>query len=235
MDHDDLHIEPVRGLPEALPDGERILWQGSPSVAALARDALRVRWVAGYFVLLFAWKALVGMAVSDPGPALVQATFWLALGAVACALLWAIAWVQAKATVYTITDARVVMRIGAALTMTVQFPYRWIGAADLMAASDGTGTIALRTLGGTRFSYLVLWPHARPWRLNPTQPALRCIPDAAAVARLLAEAAAAAPDEALAEPPKIAPRPDAVAPAAPGRASRPARAAGPVPDPIPAE
>ena len=33
------------------------------------------------------------------------------------------------------------------------------------------------------------WPHVRPWHISRTQPALRCIPDAAAVARIFAEAA----------------------------------------------
>ena len=44
-------------------------------------------------------------------------------------------------------------------------------------------------LGDTRLSYLVCWPHVRPWYVSKTQPALRCIPDAAKVAQLLAEAA----------------------------------------------
>jgi hypothetical protein len=35
----------------------------------------------------------------------------------------------------------------------------------------------------------VCWPHVRPWRFAKTQPALRCIPEAERVARLLAEAA----------------------------------------------
>ncbi|KIT14882.1 photosynthetic complex putative assembly protein PuhB [Jannaschia aquimarina] len=189
MDHDDFDQEPIRGLPQALPAGERILWQGAPSVWALARDALKVRWVAAYFVLFFLGSGTARLTEMGVLAAFGGAAFYLVLGAAACALLWVIAWCQAKATVYTITDARVVLRVGAALTMSLQFPYRWIGAADLTLAGDGTGTIALRTLGKTRFSYLLLWPHARPWRFNPPQPALRCIPDAASVARMLAEAA----------------------------------------------
>ncbi|MDZ7599697.1 MAG: hypothetical protein U5J82_15775 [Desulfobacterales bacterium] len=38
-------------------------------------------------------------------------------------------------------------------------------------------------------SYLVCWPHVRPWHMRHTEPALRCIPDAERIARLLAEAA----------------------------------------------
>ena len=36
---------------------------------------------------------------------------------------------------------------------------------------------------------MILWPHVRPWHVRETQPALRCIPDAAKVAAILAEAA----------------------------------------------
>lgn len=192
MDHDDFDQEPIKGLPETPPAGEEILWQGAPSARALARDAMKLRWVAGYFALLFGWRTVVLAAGMPWGRAAAESSFYLVLGAGCCALLGAIAWAQARSTVYTITSHRVIMRIGAALTLTFQFPYRWIGAADLVTRGDGTGTIALRTLGETRFSYLLLWPHARPWRFARTQPALRCIPEAAKAARLMAEAAGVA-------------------------------------------
>jgi len=191
MDHDDFDQEPIKGLPQTLPEGERILWQGAPSAWALTRDALRLRWVAGYFALLFGWRTVSLAAEMSWARAATESSFFLVLGAGCCALLAAIGWAQARSTVYTVTDRRVIMRIGAALTMTMQFPYKWVGAADLVTRPDGTGTIALRTLGETRFSYLLLWPHARPWRFARTQPALRCIPEAAKVARLVAEAAGA--------------------------------------------
>jgi len=81
------------------------------------------------------------------------------------------------------------MRIGAALTITLNLPYRWVGAARLDARKNGTGTIALELLGDTRLSYINTWPHVRPLHFGTTQPALRCIPDAAKVAGILAEAA----------------------------------------------
>ena len=37
-------------------------------------------------------------------------------------------------------------------------------------------------------SYLLLWPHIRPWRLRAPEPMLSSIPDAAKVAAKLAEA-----------------------------------------------
>ena len=42
-----------------------------------------------------------------------------------------LAWMQARATVYTITTARVAMRIGAALTMTLNLPLPAIATAGL--------------------------------------------------------------------------------------------------------
>jgi hypothetical protein len=189
MAHDDFAGEPVRGLPEVPPPGEVILWQGAPDWRALARRALNVRWVAGYFALLAAWRGLA-IAGAEGSVLGLKATIpYLAMGALSCCLLILIAFTLARTTVYTVTNRRVVMRIGAALTVTLNVPYTSLAAADLSVDPDGTGTIALRTKGGTRLSYLICWPHVRPWRIAQTEPALRCIPDARWVAALLADAA----------------------------------------------
>ena len=188
-DDHDITVEHIPGLPEALPDGERILWQGRPKVMALAREALSLNWVLGYFALLILWRVGVSTTVMPFGPALLTALPFAVLAALTAAILIAIAWVQSRATVYTITSERVAMRIGAALTLTLNLPFPKIAAADLDLKPSGTGTIALRTLGQVRLSYMVLWPHVRPWHMKMTQPALRCIPDAAKVAAILAEAA----------------------------------------------
>lgn len=186
--HDDFAVEPLPGLPAHPPKGEVLLWQGRPKTMALAREALKINWIAGYFVALAIWR---GWAMGGGQSAATLAVMlpYLAIGLVVCAILCAIAFVQARSTVYTITTARVAMRIGVALTVTLNLPFRQIGAANLSLKSNGTGTIALQTLGETRISYLVCWPHVRPWHFNRTQPALRGIPDAAAVAKLLADAA----------------------------------------------
>ncbi len=188
MEHDDFAVEPVRGLPERPPAGEIILWQGRPDTWTLAREALNLDWIIGYFVLLILWRVGASMADYSALEALTHAIPLAAIGAVSAALLVLIAWVQAKATVYTVTTARVAMRVGAALTVTLNLPYSRIEAADLDLRKGGTGTIAFRTAGETRLSYLVLWPHVRPWHARRTQPALRCIPEAERVARMIAEA-----------------------------------------------
>ena len=189
--HDDFAVEPVRGLPEALPPGERILWQGGPDAWRLACEAFKLRWVAGYFAVLAVWRVAVSASQAPLAEALPHAVPFLSIGAVACAVLYGLAWVQARATVYTLTNRRVAMRIGAALTMTLNLPYGQIGAARLDLRRGGTGTIALALPEDVRFSHVMTWPHVRPWRLAHTEPALRCIPDAEAVARVLAEAAEA--------------------------------------------
>ena len=189
MSHDDFDQEPVKGLPELPPEGEVILWQGRPDWWALTREALNIYWVIGYFLFLFAWRFIVLSDQVTLAQAISGSTPFLVLGAIVCALLMLTAVTQARATVYTITNRRVAMRIGAALTVTLNLPYTQIANATLDLRKRGTGTIALDLMGDTRLSYLVCWPHVRPWVMRRTQPALRCIPDAANVAKLLSEAA----------------------------------------------
>jgi hypothetical protein len=101
-------------------------------------------------------------------------------------ILAVLARLTATTTVYTLTDKRVVMRIGIVLTVTYNLPLRQVDSADLVPLPGGAGEIALTLREGTRIAYLQLWPHARPWRLARTQPMLRCLPDGQAVSAQLA-------------------------------------------------
>jgi len=187
--HDDFATEPVNGLPERPPEGEDILWQGRPKTWALARDALALYWVAGYFVLLAGWRIVVSAADKGIGEAFSTGVPYVVLGLLCCGILLGIAYMQARATVYIITSKRVSMRIGAALIIYYNLPFTQIGNANLDLRKDGTGTIALQLIGNERLSYMLTWPHIRPWRMARTEPALRCIPDAASVAEIFAAAA----------------------------------------------
>lgn len=189
MNHDDFKVEPIRGLPEELPADEHILWQGSPDPRRLAREALNLRWIAGYFAVLTIWRVGVSSADFSFGVSVMHGLPFAVAGIVVCAILYGIAYVQARATVYTLTNKRVAMRIGAALTMTLNLPYTWIGTAKLDLKPSGHGTLAFELIGDSRVSYLMTWPHVRPWHMSRTQPALRCIPDAEKVARIFADAA----------------------------------------------
>lgn len=191
MSHDDLEIEPIKGLPKELPEGEDILWQGSPDWWVLARESLSLYWVFGYFVVLFLGRTIVAARDMSLAQAAVASSFFLVLGAVVCLLLIITAFAQAKAAVYTVTNRRVAMRIGAAVTINLNLPYTWIGNANLDLRKSGTGTIAFELIGKNDISYFLCWPHVRPWRMSRTEPALRCIPDAAKVAKIIADAAEA--------------------------------------------
>ena len=189
MSHDDFAVEPIKGLPGILPEGEDILWQGRPNWWALSKDSLNVYWILGYFIVLAVWRYLSLYQVEGTGYAMAGSLPLMVLGIVACTILVGIAYIQARMTIYTITTKRVVMRIGAALTITFNFPYKKISNADLGLRKDGTGTIALELIGYNKISYLVLWPHLRPWKMSNPQPAFRCIDNPEEVAKILSKAA----------------------------------------------
>lgn len=175
--------EPIRGLPGELPQGETLLWQGSPEWRLLARSAFFTRVVGLYFV------ALVALAIYNGSTGGVIAT--MIAGAVGIGLLMLYAWAVARTTVYTLTSRRVVLRIGVALNMCINLPLAKIGGANLRSLGPVEGDLALQLIGPHRLGYLVLWPHARPWKLGNPQPMLRALPDAAVVGERLARAVAA--------------------------------------------
>lgn len=189
MHHDDFKFEPVPGLPEALPEGEHILWQGRPDSLRLAKDAWKLNWVLGYFILLAVWRVGVSSTAVPLNEAMGHGIPFLIAGALAGLILYGMAVVQARSTIYTLTNKRVAMRIGAALTMTLNLPYVQIANAGVATRKSGLGTITFELMGDTRLSYLMTWPHTRPWRFAKTQPAFRAIPDAARVAAIFADAA----------------------------------------------
>ncbi len=48
---DDFNFEPILGLPEDLPLGEEILWQGNPNRFRLAWNSFGVMWISIYVFL----------------------------------------------------------------------------------------------------------------------------------------------------------------------------------------
>lgn len=186
-------FEPIRGLPEELPKGEHILWQGAPAWWALARSAFHVRKVAIYFGILLIWRVVSsiydGKGVQELATG---AGTLIGVGALAVALLCLLAWLQARSTVYTVTNKRVVVRGGAALTLAINIPYARVVSAGLKENRDGTGDIPLKLSENDRVAYFHLWPHARPWRFKHPEPMLRAIPDATEVAQILSQALAEA-------------------------------------------
>ncbi|MFY8083546.1 MAG: photosynthetic complex putative assembly protein PuhB [Rubrivivax sp.] len=185
-------LEPQYGLPERLPPNEKILWQGSPDARELARSAFHIRKLALYFGALMAYQ---GLSVAADGATAVDVLLALAWPAGLSALgllgVWTLAWLSARTAVYTVTDRRVVMRIGIVLTLTFNLPLRTIETAAMRQGTGGHGDIVLALKGPDHIAWLHLWPHARPWHLTRTQPMLRAVPQVAGVAALLQSAWAA--------------------------------------------
>lgn len=181
--------EPAYGLPEALPADEKVLWQGSPDWKSLAISRFHVRKLVVYFAAMLAvrvWSQMSdGLGLFD---AIQGSMLMLALAALAIGLLSGMAWFTARTTVYTMTNKRMVMRIGIVLTMTLNLPFKRVEAADLKLHGGGDGDISLKLLKPDRIAYLHLWPHSRAWRLARPEPTLLCVPKAQAVAERLLQA-----------------------------------------------
>ena len=186
---DEHEFEAEQGLPEPLPQGERVLWQGGPVFASMVERVFHARTLAVYFaVILLARSITVWVHGGTPVEGMVAALWLLPAALLALGLVVMLAWLTSKTTLYTITDRRVVMRVGIVLTVTFNLPFSRIEAAATSVGRGAAGDIALSLAGPDRIAYLHLWPHARPWRLKKTEPMLRSIADAPAVGRLLAEA-----------------------------------------------
>jgi hypothetical protein len=182
----------VPGLPGPLPAGESLLWQGAPDWRVLATRAFHIRAVAIYFAAILAIRG--GLVVADGGgvtDAIVSALTIAPLGLAAMALIALYAWGVQKTTVYTITDRRIVLKIGIALPVTINLPFRIVGSADLRHHGGGAGDIAIALSEG-RMGFAHLWPHARPFRLRAPEPMLRGLADVTRPGTILADALAAA-------------------------------------------
>jgi hypothetical protein len=185
MSTGDPDIEPVVGLPRHLPPGEQIVWQGRPDWRAMARGTFKTRWVAAYFAMFFVAHLLLSLRDHQG-----LGQVWRGVGlALAClAILHLLAWLNAGAAMYTITTKRVVLRIGVALPLTWNLPFKRLAAADLKVRREGDGDIVFQLVAPDRIAWLQLWPHSQPGHFVRARPALRAIARPAEVARLLADA-----------------------------------------------
>jgi hypothetical protein len=184
-----------RGLPEKLPAGERVLWQGSPGWRTWLSRVFHARFVAAYFGLIIGWTVVSSLAAGAPVHE-VAITAAKLLGVALVPILLAALYcggVQ-RSTVYTITNRRVVMSFGLALPMSVNVPFSRIAAAGLHCNGDGSGDIPLRLLDSETMALFMVWPHARPWRMAKAEPMLRGIARVEEAAGVLARALAAHAD-----------------------------------------
>jgi len=180
-------MEPVPGLPETLPKGEQMLWQGRPAAKLVARHVLKNRWVAGYFLLLAVWAVVGGLYDGRPPAGIVFSVAILTgLAAVLIGMMELFAWAVHKTTMYTITSQRVVIRFGVAFSMTLNLPFKQLAAISMAELPGGAGHVALQVLPGHQISWLLQWPHVRGWKIAQVEPSLICLPDGKKVADILA-------------------------------------------------
>lgn len=182
-------FEPQYGLPERLPLDEFIVWQGSPDVAALASSAFHIKKLAIYFALLIAacaWPALEEGAGLMP---VLLSIKWIApLALIGLGSVWMMAYMTSRTTVYTLTNKRVVMRLGIVFTVSFNLPLKQLAAADVRMLHSGFGDISLALKGSDRIAWVHLWPSVRPWRMTNPEPTLRAIPDVQMVSEKLRDA-----------------------------------------------
>ncbi len=200
--------EPEPGIPEVMPEGERMLWQGGASFRSLLGGSFHFATLSLYFgaalLVQFVLKLRAGVETSD---AVASTAGFLLLSLFALGVLTLYAWLLSRATLYTLTSKRVVIRTGVALPISVNLPYRRIQSADLRVRADGTGDIALLPEAGSRVSWLLMWPMINPWRVFRVRPVLRGVEKAATVAELLAGqlvGATVVRDETARETPRVA-------------------------------
>lgn len=184
-------LEPIPGLPEALPAGEVLLWQGAPVWTEIAQRVFLIRWVMAYFLLLASWDLLnAALQGNSMVTAIGSAAILMLVGGVAIGILALLAKVTAKTSVYSITSRRLVLRVGVALPITINIPFAAIAGANLRNRKDGHGDIVMELLPSHRISWIALWPHCAGWSVGRPRPMLRGLANAAGVARILGEAVA---------------------------------------------
>jgi hypothetical protein len=158
---------------------EKVLWKGRPNLGLLARTAFHTRTLGLYMAALI----IVALASGRNEAAIVSAV----LGTALLAILYTLAWLSARSTLYILTDTRLIMRIGMAIETRINIPLKQVTAAHFRPRSNGHGDIAFE-LGGDRIlGTVLLWPHMRPWHHARPQPMLRAVPDAAALAQKIAD------------------------------------------------
>ncbi len=166
--------EPVEGLPEYLPEGESMIWQGRPTMAAMAKRVFFVPQLALYFGLLIAGHTVYRLMEGVAGAQVMGTLVWQSgLAGIVLALLWWLSRAYAGSVLYTLTSERLVIRSGVALPMMVNIPIEQITAADMRIYRDGTGDILLTASEDRRLYWILLWPNVSPWYARPVKPLLR--------------------------------------------------------------
>ena len=164
----------IDGVAEPLPSGERVLWSERPQQWAFAFRLLRLRWVAGWFLMLAAWRGLEAWQASGAAvDVLSRATSILPLAVPGLGLLAALGWLMARNSTYALTGERLVVQTGVALPITVNLPLRLIDGVALRPLADGRADLVVTLAAGSGLKPFALWPNVQGWHGDRVQPVLR--------------------------------------------------------------
>jgi hypothetical protein len=183
----------VRGVSEALPPGERILWEGAPNARALARHLFFMRPLSAYLGAMVLWWVAVNRTQIN------TEQFWATLGIqlmLVGGVLGGAWWLSrsiARGTTYAITDRRIVMRFGVIFPLTINVPLHYVEGASAREFSDKTGQIAVQLTKKESIAWIVLFPHVRPFEFSQPQPLLRGLTEPVKVGEVLRAAVLAVP------------------------------------------
>ncbi len=183
----DFDNEPIPGLPGMLPVGETIVWQGKPETNEVWVHVFKARWIAAYFAAMLGWLLVTGLYFGRGSDDIIMSLIIMAAaGAAVLGIFRAFAAGVHRTTVYTITNRRVVMRIGIALPTAFNLPFCEMESADVLKRANGSGNIALRFKPDIRLNWAVFFPHVRGLKMSRTEPQMIGLADVVTAADILA-------------------------------------------------
>ena len=182
-------FEAPKNILDAIPNGESILWKGRPSLWGFSWNLFGLKWITLYLSML----SIVSVArffASDFYTAFyVDFLPFFLSGIFASIILIGLAATQTYSTVYIITENRVIIKTGAALSFLISMPFKMIKEVNLQKRGASIGTISFELLSEKRVPYISCWPSVRPWKFKRTQPAFSCIGSVDEVATILRKTA----------------------------------------------
>lgn len=184
----------IRGVPHPLPAGERLLWEGAPSMRAVATHVFHWRLFVGYFAVVLALWAINTEQVPGSEVYVAGAVVRVSLAVFTLLIVLGLSRVVATTSWYAITTQRIVLRIGMVFPMSINIPFKIIESAGVGTFRDGSGQVTISLLKGNRIAYIALWPHCRVFRFTQPEPVLRGLDDPQRVAEILSKAVAEAAD-----------------------------------------
>ena len=178
-------FEVHKNILDAIPEGESILWKGKPSFWGFSWYFFGLKLLAFYMIILSLVFA-ARLTVTDFFTAFVGDFLpFLVSGILTSCILMALAKIQSQSSVYIITENRVIIKSGAALSFLISMPFKKIKAVNLQKRKGSLGTISFELNSGKRVPYISCWPSVRPWRFKNTEPAFSCIENVDEVATIL--------------------------------------------------